>query len=207
MVGMGAVVMAALLAGAAPADKLAAALREHAGEEKLGGSPWRTEMFALSARLKAANTRESKAWLALKDKDDWEKYRDVRIEALRASLGRFPEPPGNLNVRVRKTLHGDGFQIDNLTFASRPGLVVTANLYRPAKPGKAMPGVLIIHSHHNPKTQGELQDMGAMWARVGCLVLIMDQLGHGERRQHPFRTKDDYPRPYRTSTTGLLFPL
>ena len=30
------------------------------------------------------------------------------------------------------------------------------------------------------------------WARSGCLVLVMDHLGHGER-QHPFRTEADYP--------------
>ena len=67
-----------------------------------------------------------------------------------------------------------------------------------------MPGILISHSHHNPKTQGELQDMGMTWARSGCLVLVMDHLGHGER-QHPFRTEADYPHlPGRPA--GLLFP-
>jgi hypothetical protein len=56
-----------------------------------------------------------------------------------------------------------------------------------------MPGIVLCHSHHNPKTQGELQDMGMTWARLGCMVLVMDQLGHGERRQHPFRSAKDYP--------------
>ena len=37
-----------------------------------------------------------------------------------------------------------------------------------------MPAILVAHSHHNPKTQGELQDMGVNWARTGCLVLVMD---------------------------------
>jgi len=30
------------------------------------------------------------------------------------------------------------------------------------------------------------------WARLGCLVLVMDQLGHGERRQHPFVSAQSY---------------
>src|SRR4029079_11998693 len=51
----------------------------------------------------------------------------------------------------------------------------------------------------------ELQDMGVMWARAGCVVLVMDQLGHGERRQHPFRTKDDYPTEFRTSRQDYFF--
>ncbi len=68
-----------------------------------------------------------------------------------------------------------------------------------------MPGLLICHSHHHPKTQSELQEMGILWARAGCLVLVMDQLGHGERRQHPFRTKDDYAGAFRPSRQDYYF--
>src|SRR5262245_38502634 len=92
------------------------------------------------ARLQAANRRESEAWRALKTRADWERYRDVRLKALRASLGEFPPPPKDLKVRVTRTLPGEGFQIENLVFESRPGLVVTANLYRPDPPRQSMPG-------------------------------------------------------------------
>ena len=57
-----------------------------------------------------------------------------------------------------------------------------------------MPGILIAHSHHRPKTQGELQDMGMTWARAGCVVLVIDQLGHGERADHPFQSEQDYTK-------------
>jgi dienelactone hydrolase len=201
------VVLAALLTGAGPPvqDDLAAVLRRLAGAWAPSSDRVQQVEKAIRARIHEANARESRAWEALASQADWEKYRDVRIEALQASLGRFPKPPRDLRLRVRKTLEGNGYRIDNITFESRPGLLVTANLYRPAKPGKAMPGILIIHSHHAPKTQGELQDMGAMWAKVGCLVLVMDQLGHGERRQHPFRTKADYPKPYRIDRQDYHF--
>src|SRR3954466_6208620 len=69
-----------------------------------------------------------------------------------------------------------------------------------------MPGILISHSHHTSKTQGELQDMGMTWARSGCLVLVMDHLGHGERRQDPFRTEAAYPPPFRVRRQGYYFP-
>src|SRR5262249_25722360 len=68
-----------------------------------------------------------------------------------------------------------------------------------------MPGILICHAHHTPKEHGELQDMGMTWARAGCLVLIMDQLGHGERRQHPFVDASSYPKPYRASRMDYHF--
>lgn len=145
------------------------------------------------ARIRAANDRESEAWRKIKTREEWEAYRDARLKALRESLGAFPPVPADLKVRVTRTLEGDGHRIENLVFESRPGLVVTANLYVPAAPTAAMPGILICHSHHNSKTQGELQDMGMTWARQGCLVLVMDQLGHGERRQHPFgESRQDY---------------
>jgi len=54
--------------------------------------------------------------------------------------------------------HGDGFTIANLLYESRPGLWVTANLYQPKPVHRVHAGIIICHSHHNPKTQGELQD-------------------------------------------------
>ncbi len=68
-----------------------------------------------------------------------------------------------------------------------------------------MPAVLFSYSHHNPKTQGELQDMGTTWARQGWLVLMMDLLGHGERRQHPFVSSDQYPKPFRVGRQDYYF--
>jgi hypothetical protein len=118
-------------------------------------------------RIGAANRRETEAWHKVTTRREWERYRDQRIEALSRSLGRFPEPPTDLHLRVTRTLDGDGYRVRNVVFESRPGVFVTANLYAPAKPPKAMPGILIIHSHHNPKTQGELQDMGMSLTKSG----------------------------------------
>ena len=81
-------------------------------------------------------------------------------------------------MQVTGGIDGDGYRIEKIVYQSRPGLFVTANLYTPAKPGKSMPGILLCHSHHSPKTQGELQDMGITWAKAGCLVLVIDQLGN-----------------------------
>src|SRR5262249_7468030 len=139
------------------------------------------------------------SWRTVKNREDWEKFRDARLAKLRTSLGQYPEPPTDLKVRTTSERNGEGFRIENLVFETRPGLLATANLYVPEPLRDKMPGILIIPSHHNPKTQSELQDMGMTWARLGCLVLVMDQLGHGERRQHPFVNDQSYPKPYRVS--------
>jgi dienelactone hydrolase len=159
----------------------------------------------IRARRAAANQRETRAWRALESRQDWERFRDARLKALRASLGELPPVPKDLKVRVTGTVPGDGYKIENLVFESRPGLVVTANLYLPDPPVKAMPGILICHSHHNPRTQGELQDMGMTWARLGCAVLVMDQLGHGERRQHPFTDASKYAGDFKPGRQDYHF--
>jgi cephalosporin-C deacetylase-like acetyl esterase len=143
--------------------------------------------------------------MQIRTRADWENYRDLRLRKLRESLGHLPSASGSPKTVVTRRLEGDGYRIDNLVFETRPGLVETANLYGPTRKLSSMPGILIAHSHHNPKMQGELQDMGMTWARQGCAVLIMDQLGHGERRQHPFRSEQDYPRPFRFGRQDYYF--
>ena len=159
----------------------------------------------LRDRLRAANARSTAAWRKVKTRQDWQRFRDDRLKALRESLGTLPAPPEKLSVRVARKRKGDGYGIENLLFESRPGLWVTANLYLPVTPPKSMPGILLCHSHHAPKHQRELQDMGMTWARAGCAVLVMDQLGHGERRQHPFRTAADFRKGFRVGRQDYYF--
>jgi cephalosporin-C deacetylase-like acetyl esterase len=123
---------------------------------------------------------EKQDWDRVKTLADWKDFREPRLKALAASLGKFPDR-GPLETRVTSEFRGDGYRRENLAYQSRPGLWVTANLYLPAEERKQMPGIVIIHSHHAPKTQFELQDMGIIWARAGCAVLVMDQIGYGER--------------------------
>jgi cephalosporin-C deacetylase-like acetyl esterase len=130
-------------------------------------------------------------------RENWEQFRDVRLGALTKSLGRFPQRTP-LKIRVSKEFDGDGYRRKDLLYESRPGLWVTANLYMPAKPVKSMPGIAIIHSLHRPKSQAELQDMGILWARAGCAVLIMDQIGYGERLETYSWNREGYHSRYAT---------
>lgn len=148
----------------------------------------------LRRRRDAANETNRSEWHAIRTRQQWEAMRDARIEKLRTSLGELPTPAKKVNVRITGTVAGDGFRIENLVYESRPGDWVTANLYVPAKPRDSMPGIMIAHAHHRPKRQGEMQDMGMTWARAGCMVLVIDQVGYGERRAHPFNGPSDYAK-------------
>lgn len=168
---------------------------------------WLAEMWSADLRKRRIEVteREATEWSRVQLREEWERYRDQRIAALRQSLGEDLVMPADLKLVLTGSVRGTGYRIDNVVFESRPGLLVTANLYSPGEPRESMPGILICHSHHNPKSQSELQEMGVLWARQGCLVLVMDQLGHGERRQHPFRTKEDYGGEFRPSRQDYYF--
>jgi dienelactone hydrolase len=183
-------------------QSLEAALAELSA--KLAADPARDELRqslgrALRDEIAAANRRSSDEWSRITSRGEWEAFRTEKLKALRESLGTLPPRAAAPKLLVTGELAGEGFKIRNLVYESRPGLVVTANLYvpDPSRPGDAaMPGILLSHGHHNPKHEGELQDMGMTWARSGCYVLVPDHLGHGERRQHPFAAAADFPRPF-----------
>jgi dienelactone hydrolase len=191
-------------------DALAKELRDYATAE-LAKVPGKDGKYStaladsLREQIAAANRRDRDAWAAVKTKADWEQFRGERIKALRDSLGSFPEVPRFMRIEVTKTIRADDYAIENLLFESRPGVWVTGNLYRPIAKRERMPVILIVHSHHAPKEQGELQDIGVTWARLGCLVLVIDQLGHGERRQHPFTDMNAYPKDFRVGRQDYYF--
>lgn len=156
-------------------------------------------------RLQAANLRETASWRKLQNRADWERYRDERLTRLRDSLGVSLAPLDQLTVHVTREFAGPGCTIRNVHFTSRSGFAVAANLYLPTTPVDAMPGILVCHSHHAPKHQGELQTMGVTWARSGAAVLVMDQFGHGERRLHKFDRSDSWPGSFRPERQDYYF--
>ena len=154
-------------------------------------------------RLRAANERQTAEYEKIVTAGDWEKFRDERLSALKKSFASSAQPlkseplpagaraaPGS--CEVTGTYEGDGFRILNLVIPGRPGLPITANLYTPATPSGNRPGILIVTSHHNAKTQGELLDMGETWARSGCPVIVADNIGYGERSQQCYGGHEDY---------------
>jgi dienelactone hydrolase len=159
----------------------------------------------LREQIAAANRASSAAWALIDSRERWEAFRREKLAALRASLGQLPARPQIPRSLVTGRIQGDGFQIHNLVYESRHGLVVTANLYVPDPLREKMPAIVISHSHHNPKEQGELQDMGMTWARAGCYVLVPDHLGQGERRQHPFVTASDYAGQFQLGRQDYYF--
>jgi cephalosporin-C deacetylase-like acetyl esterase len=158
----------------------------------------------VNRQFRIANEASSAQWVSMSSRADWEKFRGEKIVKLRQSL-RLPKSRLPIKMHVSAERSGEGYVVKNVLYETRPHWFVTANLYVPLKRGESMPGILLSHSHHSPKTQGELQDMGATWARTGCMVLVPDHLGHGERREHPFASAKDFDSDFPVSRQDYRF--
>ena len=159
---------------------------------------------SLRARMATIADEEKRAWQKVDSRDTWERFRDQRLGALRRWLGPWPDRTPLHPVVTYRADYGDGFVIENIVFESRPHLLVTANLYLPAKVSGRIPAVVVVHSHHAPKTQSELQDLGMTWARSGTAVLVMDQLCAGERSQSQPWYRESYNGRYALGNQLLL---
>ena len=159
----------------------------------------------LSARMQQIAKADIDQLERIESKVEWESFRDERIDALRRALADRATQLELPDSMITGALERDGYHIDNVVFQGHRDLPVTANRYCPTRMAQKGPAILICHSHHDPKTEEELQCMGMTWAQQGCTVLIMDMLGHGERRQHPFRTSADYRGSFRIDRQDYYF--
>ncbi len=117
----------------------------------------------------------------VRTKDDAERRRaEVRARVLK-SIGGLPAWNGPLQVRETGRLQGDGYVIEKVIFQSLPGILIPANVYRPAAPGK-YPGIL-VPSGHTQEGKPEPQWLAANLARKGYVALTYDPIGQGEREQ------------------------
>jgi len=160
---------------------------------------------SIQSRRAAFAEKEKLDWRKVNTLKDWESFREKRIKAFREWIGPMPQRTPLKDTVTKRLNYGDGFVIENIVFESRPNFLVTANLYLPEKPTGKIPAVVLVHAHHAPKTQLELQDMGMTWARSGVAVLIMDQISGGERSQsQPRWARESYFGRYATGNQLYL---
>ena len=108
---------------------------------------------------------------------------DVR-EKIAQCFGPFPEKTP-LNAQVTGMVERDAYTIEKVIFESRPGFLVTANLYVPKGHKGPLPGVVGTCGHStNGKAADAYQSFAQGLARMGYVVLIFDPIGQGERLQY-----------------------
>lgn len=102
-------------------------------------------------------------------------------EKLLTIMGGLPDYKGPLNPRITGRIQNESFTIEKVIYESLPEFFVTANLYRPNKPGR-YPGIL-LQSGHVQEGKPESQRLAANLALKGFVVLAFDPIGQGEREQ------------------------
>jgi dienelactone hydrolase len=110
-----------------------------------------------------------------------EQRKQVVREKMLEILGGLPRYQGPLNARITGQIHSDGYTIEKLIYESLPGVLVTANLYRPNQAGR-YPAVL-LQSGHTQEGKAEPQKLAANLALKGFVALAFDPVGQGEREE------------------------
>jgi dienelactone hydrolase len=135
-------------------------------------------------RVRAAERECLQLQAALKTRADAERYVRAVQEKIARCFGPFPEKTP-LNARVTGTVERDAYRIENVVFESRPGFLVTANLYVPKGLTGPTAGVVGSCGHSDDgKAAKPYQSFAQGLARQGYVCLIFDPIGQGERVQY-----------------------
>ncbi|HIE96949.1 MAG TPA: hypothetical protein EYG03_28815 [Planctomycetes bacterium] len=155
----------------------------------------------LQQQAYAALDRRTTAYEQLKTPGQIRTYQKKLREFFVNQLGGFPERTP-LNARTVRTIHADGYRIENVIFDSLPNHHITANLYLPDT-ASAVPGVVVSSGHsRTAKTADYNQRFGIMMARNGMAALCFDPIGQGERSQ--ILNADGQPQYQGTTTEHFM---
>ena len=118
---------------------------------------------------------------AISTPEDAQRYVAEARAGIAGAFGPLP-PRAPLNARTWRVSDHEGFRIEHLTFESRPGFLVTANLYLPATASTRVPGVLFTCGHSpNGKAYPLYAATCVRLVREGYAVLAYDPINQGER--------------------------
>ena len=123
---------------------------------------------------------------SLKSAEDAKKF-IAKVRARIAGAYDFPAERCDLKPRITKTTEREDFIVENVIYESRPDFPVCANLYIPKKRTGKVPGVVFLCGHaFEGKFSDTYQAVMISLCRKGCVVLGIDPIGQGERRQYPY---------------------
>ena len=135
-------------------------------------------------QVKAAESLGDARRDAVRTKEDAEAYvKEVRAKIAKC-FGPFPEKTP-LNARTTNILDRDTYTLETVIYESRPGYLVSGNLYVPKQRKGKCPALLGVCGHsYNGKAEKAYQSFAQGLARMGYVVLVIDPVGQGERFQY-----------------------
>jgi cephalosporin-C deacetylase-like acetyl esterase len=134
-------------------------------------------------QVKAAQAKGDARRNTVQTKEQAEAYVLEVRESIARCFGPMPEKTP-LNAKITSTVERDTYRLENVVFESRPGFLVSGNLYVPTTGKGPHPAVLGVCGHSlNGKAAEAYQSFAQGLARMGYVVLIIDPVGQGERFQ------------------------
>jgi dienelactone hydrolase len=117
--------------------------------------------------------------------EEWKQKRPRLYQEYMDMLGLWPIPEKTpLKATKIGEVEAHGVVIEKVHFQSKPGLYVTANVYRPKAPIKAkLPAIVYVCGHSGKGRDGNktaFQDHGFWFANNGYVCIILDTLQLGE---------------------------
>src|SRR5579872_6595221 len=114
---------------------------------------------------------------------EWNAQETALREKLLQAWGGFPLPCPLDPQMHGEPLKREGYTVEKITFQTRPGVRMTANLYVPdAAKNKKLPAILMVHGHWKGAKQDPVVQSRCIGAtKLGFVVLCVDAFGAGER--------------------------
>ena len=135
-------------------------------------------MLAIAVISSVASSGELYAMDAMDN--NWESHSKELRERIAAIL-QFPDEKVELTAQVHRTVAGDGYTVECVTFATEPGSRVTASLYMPCDAEGPVPGIVAACGHGGSKSALDYQYAGQLYAKLGFAYLVLDTIGEEER--------------------------
>ncbi|MGI6459511.1 MAG: alpha/beta hydrolase family protein [Candidatus Hydrogenedentales bacterium] len=95
----------------------------------------------------------------------------------------FPAERVALDAQTHRTIDGEGYRIECVTYQSEADSRVSAHLYMPAPTGAPVPGFVLACGHGGSKSGIYYQYAGQLYASMGFACLIPDTIGEEERHK------------------------
>jgi len=134
-------------------------------------------------RLREVRSRRAEELFRIRRPAQALAYRAKVRAAVRRAFAPLPARTP-LHARVTGVLERPRYRIEKLTYESRPGCLVTANLYLPRVAGR-VPGVLGTCGHsEDGKAEPRYQAFAQRLAAAGMAVLLYEPFNQGERDQY-----------------------
>lgn len=124
---------------------------------------------------------------------DWRRRQEEIRTRLRDAIGPFPDRTP-LRARVVDTLDRSGYRVENLIYESVPDVHVTGSLFVPKGLERPAPAVLYLSGHAGEAYRSETyQHVILNLVAKGFVVMAIDPIGQGERRQYAGADADQFP--------------